>query len=206
MSSIANITSNVLDEVKDPYNAVPKYIPKFAEEPKVINKASDVAMGKSDFLRLICTQLQNQNPLEPMKDTEFISQMASFTSLEHMTEVRNLVEDVRADSFLGKIVTVIRPRSTPLTGLVEGVNTKNGDPYIIIDGTEYPVQDVRHRTLASLHMPPQHTPTFDLPSIDLSSLINQKQISENLVTPSISTSTSSDKKADDVSSVSEFEG
>lgn len=41
-------------------------------------------MGKQDFLQLLVSQLRNQNPLEPMKDTEFVSQLATFSSLEQL--------------------------------------------------------------------------------------------------------------------------
>ena len=37
-------------------------------------------LDKDSFLKLLVTQLQNQNPLEPMENTEFIGQMAQFSS------------------------------------------------------------------------------------------------------------------------------
>lgn len=49
-------------------------------------------LGKDDFLNLFVTQLQNQNPLEPMDNTEFLSQMAQFSSLEQMQNVASAME------------------------------------------------------------------------------------------------------------------
>lgn len=47
------------------------------------NKSTDV-MGKQDFLKLLVTQLQNQDPLKPDNPTEFTAQLAQFSSLEQM--------------------------------------------------------------------------------------------------------------------------
>jgi len=45
-------------------------------------KTGEGVMGKDDFMKLLITQLQNQDPTNPMKDNEFIAQMAQFSALE----------------------------------------------------------------------------------------------------------------------------
>lgn len=46
--------------------------------------ASREALGKDDFLKLLITQMQNQDPLSPMDNSQFLAQMAQFSSLEQM--------------------------------------------------------------------------------------------------------------------------
>lgn len=49
-------------------------------------------LGKDDFMNLLVTQMTNQNPLEPMDNTEFVAQMAQFSSLEQMQNIASGME------------------------------------------------------------------------------------------------------------------
>ncbi|MFW6415088.1 MAG: flagellar hook assembly protein FlgD [Thermodesulfobacteriota bacterium] len=86
---------------------------EFAEkEPKTGDARK---MGKHDFLKLLTTQLENQDPTDPMKDRKMVTQLAQFSELEEMTNVSNGMEDlnsgqsqtrmVQAVDFLEKLVT-----------------------------------------------------------------------------------------------------
>lgn len=56
------------------------------------DRAPSADLGKDGFLKILMTQLQNQDPTSPMKDTEFVSQMASFSSLEQMMNMTNSID------------------------------------------------------------------------------------------------------------------
>ena len=69
---------------------------------------SQKQMGKDEFLKLLVTQLSHQDPTSPMKDQEFIAQMAQFSSLEQMHNIAgNLgsMADRQAMALVGKFVS-----------------------------------------------------------------------------------------------------
>lgn len=99
-------------------------------------------MGKDEFLQILITQLTNQDPTEPMKDREFIAQMAQFSTLEQMTNMTGefrqlgaLLQSGQAVSLLGKSVDINLGAST-ISGVVQEVT--GGDyPQVLVDGRYY---------------------------------------------------------------------
>ncbi len=82
------------------------------------------------FLKILAGQIKGQNPLEPMKDTEFIAQMAQFSQLEQIT---NMAKDTAAmnvssrlaqgASLVGKTVSYLpEGQTTPVSGTVSSVS------------------------------------------------------------------------------------
>src|SRR5215467_537272 len=53
---------------------------------------------KSQFLQLLVAQLKEQNPLDPKDGTEFISQLAQFSSLEELINIRTAMEGMKAST------------------------------------------------------------------------------------------------------------
>jgi flagellar basal-body rod modification protein FlgD len=66
------------------------------QQAKLFSQEED--LDRTAFLTLFTTQLKNQNPLDPMDNEAFVSQLAQFSSLEAMTGVRTSVENMAADS------------------------------------------------------------------------------------------------------------
>lgn len=61
-------------------------------------------LGKNEFLQILAVQLANQDPLQPMEDTDFIAQMAQFSSLEQMQELNSTFASSQVYSLIGKNV------------------------------------------------------------------------------------------------------
>jgi flagellar basal-body rod modification protein FlgD len=53
-------------------------------------------IGKDAFLKLLVTQLQHQDPLQPTDNSEFIAQLAQFTSLESLQQIKDDMSALRA--------------------------------------------------------------------------------------------------------------
>jgi flagellar basal-body rod modification protein FlgD len=58
------------------------------------NSSSSQQIGKSEFLKLLVTQLQNQDPMNPVDNQEFLAQMASFSSLEQLISINEAVTKI----------------------------------------------------------------------------------------------------------------
>ncbi|MCZ4141354.1 flagellar hook capping protein, partial [Escherichia coli] len=55
--------------------------PNYSAANKATTSAATKELGKDQFLKILITQLQNQDPMQPMEDKEFIAQMAQFSSV-----------------------------------------------------------------------------------------------------------------------------
>lgn len=111
-----------------------------------VNQRGSSELGKEEFLKLLVTQLQNQDPLNPQNDTEFISQLAQFSSLEQMTNMSATMSNTSAYSLVGKEVIVQTKDSTgaykEVRGTVDYVEMKNGDAMLAINGQTYSLDDL----------------------------------------------------------------
>ena len=104
---------------------------------------SNGALGKDAFLKLLVAQLQHQDPMNPMNDSEFMGQMASFSTLEQVTNLASANEKIagsltssNAIGLIGRTVTWLDSDDQVHTGVVEKVSTAGGVPSLTVDGTD----------------------------------------------------------------------
>lgn len=113
------------------------------------------SLGAEDFLKLLTVQLSNQDPLEPMKDTDFIAQMANFSSLEQMRELSSNFSSfgeeqqrIAAQAYLGKEVTVTPTGGSETSGTVSAITrTDDGALSVTVNGEDYSIGDIRRVSL-----------------------------------------------------------
>jgi flagellar basal-body rod modification protein FlgD len=92
-------------------------------------------MGKDQFLQLLVGQLQNQDPMNPMEDKDFMGQMAQFSQLEQVTNMNTSLESQKAFGMLGKDVTYNDPKTGEIkTGTVEKVALEGSKSTLTISG------------------------------------------------------------------------
>ncbi|GHH99986.1 flagellar hook capping FlgD N-terminal domain-containing protein [Neobacillus kokaensis] len=102
-------------------------------------------LGKEAFLKILVTQLQNQDPTQPQKDGEFVAQMAQLSVLEQLSNLNNSLtaylesgNNISQHSYvLGNKVTWTNPETNAQeSGIVEGINYKNNQVYYKIGDQE----------------------------------------------------------------------
>ena len=110
------------------------------------NKKND--LGKDEFLKILVTQLQTQDPLNPMDDKDFIAQMAQFSALEQISNLNSSFLFNQAVNLVGKKV-VASTRETGqgqavlITGTVECIFSNNGAPVLKIEDKYISINDIQ---------------------------------------------------------------
>lgn len=110
------------------------------------NKSPNNALGKEAFLKLLVTQMQYQDPLNPQQDTDFISQLAQFSSLEQMQNLNETVSNSSSFSLVGRTATITETADNgttkTITGVIDYVTRSGGKSYVSINDTKYSVDDI----------------------------------------------------------------
>ena len=110
-------------------------------------------MGSAEFLQLLTTELQNQDPMKPVDDTQSVAQLAQFSALSATEELNTSFQNfqsnfgvMQAASLIGQKVTVDTPDAkgnlSTETGTVSSIAVENGKPYFTMkDASGNPITD-----------------------------------------------------------------
>jgi flagellar basal-body rod modification protein FlgD len=132
------------------------------EDVKDQAKKTNEEMGKQDFLTLFTAQLQNQNPLEPVKNEAFVAQLAQFSQLEALTNMQTsldtFVTAMSSERMLGSAALIgkkVAITDTP-TQLTAGATMDASlDLPTGASGVQISVQDKQGRVVKNLVEGPQ---------------------------------------------------
>ena len=120
-----------------------------AEAPEAVERVPVKMLGQNEFLKLLVTQMRNQDPMKPVSDTEFIAQMAQFSSLEQtksmsadITKLRQGSDFLQATNLLGKEVRLNLGDMAFTKGIVTDLNVKDGEARIIVGEKTYTLDQV----------------------------------------------------------------
>jgi len=109
--------------------------------------ASNSQLGQDEFLKLLTVQLQNQNPLQPMDNTQSIAQLAQFSSVQAMTDLKSSFSSFESNfsvmqsaGLIGKTVSAssvdATGNSSSVSGTVKTISIINGVPeFTLVDSS-----------------------------------------------------------------------
>ena len=135
MSTVANIVNGEIQK-----NGVAA-----SEAKNNTTKSGD--LDKEAFLQLLVTQMKYQDPLEPTDNTEYVSQLATFSELEQMTNLVASSDLTRASQLVGQYVTIKDTNETTgeetiIGGKVDYVTVENGKGYLNIGDSKYSIDNL----------------------------------------------------------------
>lgn len=104
-------------------------------------------IGAQEFLQLLTTEMQNQDPMKPVDDTQSVAQLAQFSALSATEELNTSFQNFQSNfgvlqsaSLIGKTVTVDTPdasgNTSTITGSVASIAVQNGKPYFTMTGAD----------------------------------------------------------------------
>ena len=107
-------------------------------------------VSRDDFMKILVTELSNQDPLEPMENSQFLDQLIGLQTLDQsaaMTDglrsFQNFMEMSYGSSLVGKSVKALGNDGTPIEGVVSKVVLENGSASVVVGNQKVPVSAVR---------------------------------------------------------------
>lgn len=147
--------------------------------------SGEKTLGMSDFLNLLVAQLANQDPMNPMENTEFISQLAQFSSLQAMSDMKEAAMTMQATSLIGKNVIAadydMKGRLVTTEGKVDKVTLFKGEAMIYIGEKAFGFSNIMEIKGDEAAQPPEEPDPSEEP--DQSNEQNESNESQEVTEP-----------------------
>ena len=132
-----SITAQVIDG---------KVVANYTADPKK-TKTGDDSLDKDAFLKILVAEMQYQDPLQPSSNTEWVTQMASFSQIEELQSVSDTVTEQSASDLVGKRVIIAASENTTgeinyVSGTVECIEKQEDGVYLSVNGYLYSYDDL----------------------------------------------------------------
>ena len=98
-------------------------------------------LGQNEFLKLLVTKMTSQDPMNPQGDSEFIAQMAQFSTLEQNKQMTSDIAALTANGLIGRAVT-LKDGAESFEGVVSSIAMKDGAPQVVVGGKQYALSRV----------------------------------------------------------------
>ena len=115
------------------------------KKPTTVDTGSSASGADSQstvdsFLKILASELQNQDPTEPVSNTEYVAQLAQFNSLQQMSSLNGSMSKSQAYSLIGMQVSYTATDSSGNslsgTGIAQSVVSSGNDVYVMVDGNK----------------------------------------------------------------------
>lgn len=138
---------------------------------------------KDMFLKLLVTEMQYQDPMEPTDNSEYVKEMATFSQVESLQNMQATMEDMGASNYVGKIVEVTDEDGTTHEGPVDYVTEVDGTKKVSIGGKLYDASKVTSVEDSEYYHNNYMLNSFEdlyskLPSLDKLTVNDEKQVKE----------------------------
>ena len=99
------------------------------------------SIDKDMFLKLLVAQMKYQDPISPQSNSEYITQFATFSQLEQISNMVNSMNMTRGIECISKEVT-IKDKNEEIEGIVEEVIFKDNNTYLKVNGNNYSINNL----------------------------------------------------------------
>lgn len=107
------------------------------------------ALTANDFMTMLITELQNQDPTQPVSNSDLLQQLSQMQALQSNVELNTTLKDFASNqqissgaAFLGKVVSGNDSNQNPVTGIADSVFLQNGTLTIGVGSSSIPINNI----------------------------------------------------------------